>query len=81
MRRVVSVWLPDLSTDRLISRSSGPQATDFAKQPLVMRRQGGSCLVVAAANPAARARGLLYRCGNGTHSETDDLTWFLHGLF
>ncbi len=60
MRRVVSVWLPTLATDRL-RRQSGllPEGGGPADAPLVTRWHDGRRMVVAAADRAALALGLV----------------------
>jgi protein ImuB len=52
MRRVVSLWLPTLATDRL-RRNGAP-----AEGPLVTRQHDGHRMIVAAADPAAQVLGL-----------------------
>jgi protein ImuB len=56
MPRVVSVWLPFWATDLLRRRQRGDGLP--VEVPMVTRAHDGRRLVVAAADPAARALGL-----------------------
>src|SRR5579862_3068552 len=55
-RRIVSLWLPNLVTDRL-TRAGAPHAA-WRTRPLVTVTQQHGALVLAAANRAARQTGL-----------------------
>ena len=56
MRRVVSLYLPDWSTDRLRRKAGG--AAPPPEAPLVMIGRKGNRRVVTAADAAAQAAGL-----------------------
>jgi len=55
-KRIVSLWLPGLATDRL-TRAGAPHAA-WRTRPLATVMQQHGALVLAAANPAARGAGL-----------------------
>jgi protein ImuB len=60
MRRVMSLWLPNWSTDRLRRRSVTPaEATGGAGRPFVTAITIGNRRLVAAASPEAAAGGIM----------------------
>ena len=59
MKRVASLYLPDLPIDRLRRiDGSGPNSTQPDLRPLLTQHRSGQRMAIAAACPAARALGL-----------------------
>src|SRR6185437_13904477 len=59
-RRILALWLPRFSTDRLTCLIASPDRTTFAKAPLVVAGRANNALYVYALNKAA-ARAGIYR--------------------
>jgi protein ImuB len=57
-RRILALWLPRLSTDRLTRLIASPDRASFAKTPLVVAGRANNALYVYALNKAATRTGI-----------------------
>src|SRR5581483_8740726 len=57
-RRILALWLPRLSTDRLTRLIASPDRASFAKAPLVVAGRANNALYVYALNKAAARMGI-----------------------